>query len=51
MAKELEAMRVAIIVASDFEQKEFTEPRKALQEAGRYRGDLTEGRQGTGHES
>jgi protease I len=34
MAKELEQMRVAIIVSNDFEQKEFTEPRKALQEAG-----------------
>ena len=34
MAKELEGMRVAIIVANDFEQKEFTEPRKALQDAG-----------------
>ncbi|MBV9087862.1 MAG: type 1 glutamine amidotransferase [Acidobacteriaceae bacterium] len=34
MAKELEGMRVAIIVSDDFEQKEFTEPKKALQEAG-----------------
>jgi len=34
MAKELEGMRVAIIVSNDFEQKEFTEPRKALQQAG-----------------
>lgn len=32
--KPLEGMRVAIITATDFEQVEMTEPRKALQEAG-----------------
>ncbi len=32
--KNLEGMRVAILVADDFEQSEMTEPRKALEEAG-----------------
>ncbi|HEX6513537.1 MAG TPA: type 1 glutamine amidotransferase domain-containing protein [Chloroflexota bacterium] len=32
--KPLEGMRVAILCATDFEQSEMTEPRKALQEAG-----------------
>ncbi len=30
----LDGMRVAIIVADDFEQVEMTEPRKALDQAG-----------------
>jgi protease I len=34
MANELEGLRVAIIVSDDFEQKEFTEPKKALEQAG-----------------
>ncbi len=34
MAKELEGLRVAIIVSNDFEQAEFTEPKKALEQAG-----------------
>src|SRR5260370_32683224 len=33
-AKQLQNMRVAILVADDFEQVEMTEPRKALDEAG-----------------
>jgi protease I len=32
--KSLDGMRVAILVADDFEQSEMTEPRKALDEAG-----------------
>src|SRR5512146_1296053 len=32
--KNLEGMRVAILVADNFEQSEMTEPRKALEEAG-----------------
>ena len=32
--KALDGMRVAILVADDFEQVEMTEPRKALDEAG-----------------
>src|SRR5579862_161067 len=32
--KPLEGLRVAILCATDFEQSEMTEPRKALQEAG-----------------
>jgi protease I len=32
--KKLNGMRVAIIVADDFEQVEFTEPKKALEQAG-----------------
>lgn len=34
MARELEKMRVAILLTDDFEQSEMTEPRKALDEAG-----------------
>jgi protease I len=34
MQHKLEGMRVAIIVADDFEQSEFTEPKKALEQAG-----------------
>ncbi len=34
MPRELEGMRVAVIVSNDFEQAEFTDPRKALEEAG-----------------
>src|SRR5258708_14467629 len=33
-AKQLQNVRVAILVADDFEQVEMTEPRKALDEAG-----------------
>jgi len=32
--KVLQGMRVAIVCATDFEQSEMTEPRRALQEAG-----------------
>src|SRR5512146_49091 len=32
--KNLEGMKVAILIADDFEQSEMTEPRKALEEAG-----------------
>jgi len=34
MAKQLEGKRVAILVENGFEQVEFTEPKKALEEAG-----------------
>ena len=34
MAKDLNDLRVAILVADGFEQQEMTEPRKALDEAG-----------------
>lgn len=34
MARELEKMRVAILLTDDFEESEMTEPRKALDEAG-----------------
>ena len=34
MQGKLEGVRVAIIVSDDFEQAEFTEPRKALEQAG-----------------
>jgi protease I len=32
--KQLDGMRIAILVADDFEQSELTEPRKALEQAG-----------------
>ncbi len=32
--RDLKGMKVAILVAEDFEQSEMTEPKKALEEAG-----------------